>query len=115
MRHDELRRDGLEVRLGYSNHGGFVSFTVEILRGIRLRDHTPHQLHISICYTGDVDDALLEDMGREWHGKTTHLDIVRCGSGGTAFLGDCPFSLCPKVQRVYKAGWFGKRGLHISF
>ncbi len=51
QRHDKLLLDGLEAELAYNDDGGFVSLTVNILKGMKLRDHTPHRLHVT-CVTG---------------------------------------------------------------
>ena len=112
-----ILKDGLHVQLALDvQDDGFVSFTVYILKGTRLRDETPHRLHVSLCKRWEVDDALLNEMARKWHGVETHLNIGWVGSGGTAYIEHCPFAECPLVARVHQGGTYRENcGLHISF
>ena len=110
-----LRNDGLDVRLQYHNDEGFISLTVEILEGVRLRSITPWRLHITICYSNEVEPSLLEQIAGKWHNSETHLNVSRCGSGGTAILGKCSLSECPLIELAHRSGWYKDRELHISF
>ena len=115
QREAAIRRDGLDVQLFYHVDDGFVSLTVEILRGTRLRDVTPHRLHITLCWDTEVDSSLLQQIAATWHGRQTHLNVTWCGSGGTAFIEDCPLSSCPLIAQAHSLGWYRERELHISF
>ena len=114
-REGAIRREGLNVRLFYDVEDGFVSLTVDILRGTRLRDVTPHRLHFTICWENEVETSLLQQIEAKWHGKETHLHVSWCGSGGTAFIDKCPLSDCPLIAAAHNLGWYKDKQLHISF
>jgi hypothetical protein len=115
QREASLKRDGLDVQLFYNVEDGFVSLTVHILRGTRLREVSPHRLHVTICWDNEVDSTLLQEIAAAWHGRRTHLNVGWCGSGGTAFIENCLLSECPLVARAHSLGWYRDRDLHISF
>ena len=117
QRKADLLRTGLNVKLELDvQDDGFVSFTVKILTGTRLRDDTPHRLHISLCKRWEVSDALLSEIAEAWHNVETHLNIGWVGSGGTAYIEHCPFNNCPLVALAHQQGSYSHNcGLHISF
>lgn len=110
-----LCSSGLDVKLSYHNDEGFISLTVEIKSGVRLRDVTPWRLHITLCWDTEVEASLLQQIAAKWHNQETHLKVAWCGSGGTAFIDDCLLSACPLIRSAHSLGWYRDRQLHISF
>ena len=110
-----LVREGLDVRLSYTDSGGFVALNVSILQGVLLRDKSPFQLHVTLGYLGEIPEDLLEDVKARWDNVVTHLSASRVGGGGSVIFGeDCALMQCPVVSRAHSLGYYSDREIHMS-
>jgi hypothetical protein len=108
---------GYTVRLRYHEDPAnqFVSFHIEFLEGVMLRNTSRWIHHITIGYSYDCPPMLLRALRRRWHMKIVHLPIHKVGNGTVFLHPSCCLRKCALVTRAHAMSWYSHVDLHISF
>jgi hypothetical protein len=75
-------------------------------------------LHLTLLFQEELTEELARAVIRahqRWAGRQVVLRVAWIGSGGAAFLDAAdPIAADPDVSRLHSAGYYAKRGLHVS-